>query len=667
MPLQPPSLDDRDFDQIVTEAKSLIPRYTPEWTDHNDSDPGITLVKLFAWMTDLLIYRLNQVPELHYVKFLQLLGIELQPARPAVVDLTFTVDPSGPTTVMVPRGTQVAVAGAPGQPVVFETDRALVALRAALAAIQVHDGFSFAPVNAQAGTAGASFYPFGRNAREGSALYLGFDDPGDFPDQSVELAVYVAEASGGAAVSCGLDLTAIPQPATVDWEYLHRSGQWRPVDLVRDETRAFSRSGRVELTGPGPNLRRRRVGLVDAELYWLRARLRRSQYETAPRLDTVVTNTAGATQAQTVRDEVLGGSDGSVSQQFRLANVPVVALDPPQRVATTPAAAATLKVRSVQLEVDEGSGFEVWEERDDFFDSGPADRHFTVNRTTGETTFGNGEHGRIPAANPQLPGSNIVARVYRVGGGTRGNVGAGRVTDLQSALPSVASVTNRRPSLLGSEEESVEQAKLRAPQELKSKGRAVTAEDFEQLARATPGARVRRAKALPLTHPRFPEAQVPGVVTVLVVPDTDAPNPLPNETTLRAVCAWLDRHRLLTTEVHVAPPHYRKLTIEADVAVEATADLGEVKQAVEDRLTRYFHPLHGGEDGLGWGFGDDVYFSDVARVVLSTPGVDRIRDNNLFIWLDADRFGPCEDVAMRDLDLLYTEGHQIDVSYRERA
>ena len=83
MPLQAPTLDDRNYAQIVAEAKALIPRYVPEWTDFNESDPGITLVQLFAWMTDMLLYRLNQTPERNYIKFLQLLGIELQPAQPA--------------------------------------------------------------------------------------------------------------------------------------------------------------------------------------------------------------------------------------------------------------------------------------------------------------------------------------------------------------------------------------------------------------------------------------------------------------------------------------------------------------------------------------------------------------------------------------------------------
>ena len=76
MPLQAPNLDDRRFADLFNEAKSLIPRYAPEWTDHNESDPGITFLELDAWLHETLLFRLNQLPERHYIKFLQLLGID---------------------------------------------------------------------------------------------------------------------------------------------------------------------------------------------------------------------------------------------------------------------------------------------------------------------------------------------------------------------------------------------------------------------------------------------------------------------------------------------------------------------------------------------------------------------------------------------------------------
>src|SRR5690349_19665567 len=117
MPLTAPNLDNRQFADIVAEAKTLIPRYAPEWTNFNETDPGITLVELFGWMTEILVYRLNQVPDRNYIKFLQLIGIELEPARPASTELTFSLSRDN-LSVIVPLGTQVAAQNSTGQPVI---------------------------------------------------------------------------------------------------------------------------------------------------------------------------------------------------------------------------------------------------------------------------------------------------------------------------------------------------------------------------------------------------------------------------------------------------------------------------------------------------------------------------------------------------------------------
>ena len=89
MTLQTPKLDDRKFQDIVSEARSKIPLYCPKWTDYNLSDPGITVIEMFAWMVDMLLYRLNRVPDKNYIKFMDMIGIRLEPPKPAVVDVTF--------------------------------------------------------------------------------------------------------------------------------------------------------------------------------------------------------------------------------------------------------------------------------------------------------------------------------------------------------------------------------------------------------------------------------------------------------------------------------------------------------------------------------------------------------------------------------------------------
>src|SRR5712691_1556223 len=147
MPLEAaiPTIDDRSYDSLLLEVRTRIARYTPEWTpvwtDVNDNDPGITMVQVFAWLAEILTYRMSKVPELNYIKFLQLLGIELNPAEAAQAEVTFPVKPDHPESfVIVPARTQVT-AEAPdgGPPLVFETERALTALTASLASVQAFD------------------------------------------------------------------------------------------------------------------------------------------------------------------------------------------------------------------------------------------------------------------------------------------------------------------------------------------------------------------------------------------------------------------------------------------------------------------------------------------------------------------------------------------------
>src|SRR6185503_19610846 len=124
MSLPVPNLDDRSWKQIVDEAVRLIPRYCPEWTNHNSSDPGITLLELYAWMTEMTLYRLNKVPEKNFLTFLDLIGVRLLPPEPAKVVLQF--EPAEGVDLILPAGTQVATLQAGGgEPVTFETQKDL--------------------------------------------------------------------------------------------------------------------------------------------------------------------------------------------------------------------------------------------------------------------------------------------------------------------------------------------------------------------------------------------------------------------------------------------------------------------------------------------------------------------------------------------------------------
>jgi predicted phage baseplate assembly protein len=660
MPLTAPNLDDRQFADIVAEAKTLIPRYAPEWTNFNEGDPGITMVELFAWMTEILTYRLNQVPELNYIKFLQLIGIELMPAQPARAEVTFSLSRTDLASVTIPKGTQLAAADSSGQSVIFELDDALIAIGASLAAVQTMSGSGYTTQTNKNNTSGQWFYPFSQTPQPGDALLLGFSSSIAFPTDQINLAVTLYQSSLTAPVL--MSGAALPPPATIVWEYWN-GAQWASINIDSDGTRAFSQDGHILFPGPGSALVAAPMGNVSAGLYWIRARIQAANYETPPQVAAVLTNTGRATQAITFTGEVLGRSDGTPDQTFQVTNTPVVVLDTPLSVSNSDGTNVT--VTSIQLTIDEGQGFMTWQEVGDFFSSGPNDRVFMFDRNTGQVTLGSGEHGRIPVANQGNPNGSVVAQSYRAGGGSQGNVAAGAISQIQSYVPSISTVQNLQAATGGTDEQTVDDAKQNAGMALQSKSRAVTADDFTYLATQAPGANVKRALALPLYHPDFPNGQIPGVVTVIVVPNSPAAQPMPNQTTLQAVCQYLDAHRLLTSELYVAGPVYRTIQVQAPLVVSGSFDLATVKNAAQAALSTFFDPLKGGQDGTGWPFGGTVYYSDVYRVLLDVAGVLRIQNNQLLLLLDGETQTFCRDVPINPSELLSNDpaGHIITAAY----
>jgi hypothetical protein len=121
---------------------------------------------------------------------------------------------------------------------------------------------------------------------------------------------------------------------------------------------------------------------------------------------------------------------------------------------------------------------------------------------------------------------------------------------------------------------------------------------------------------------------------------------------------------LLTSEVYVVGPIYRKVKIQVQLVVQPSDDLAVVKNSVQTNLTTFFHPLRGGT-GTGWPFGGPIYYSDVYRIIIQTEGVQRIKDNQLLVVLDGQLQTFCRDVPINPGELLYNDpdGHQVDVSY----
>jgi predicted phage baseplate assembly protein len=647
-----PQIDDRRYDDIVTEIRTRIARYAPEWqpgdsawTDVNDNDPGVTIAQVYAWLAEMLIYRMNKVPVLNYIKFLELIGIELRAAEPAIAEVAFPVKTTHPNpTVIVPLRAQLSAdPGDGGPPLIFESVRAITCWRATLDAVYASDGYSYTDVSAANANAIDGFQPFGPQARAGSELALGFLDTAPLPAGELDLAIVVqTDGSGAAFLGCG---TPMYPPATLVWEYWD-GARWQALDLLKDETLAFTRSGHVHVRIPAGGITNKtKLTTSPKEIahYWIRARLDVSQYEIVPALLAVRTNTVQVEQAETIGNEILGGSDGSRNQTFQLGNKPVVA------------GSLTLQIQQSDV------GYETWKEVEDLFGAGPQDLVYMLDRTTGSIRTGDGVNGEIPVAYVANPAANVLALEYRTGGGKRGNVKAGVIDTLVTPITGIDdnAIGNLQAAYDGREEETIDEAKVRAPQSIRSRNRAVTAEDFEYL--AMQAGNVKRAKALPMFHPQFPDTEVPGSVSVIVVPDSDDPAPLPSDGLLQTVCACLDARRLVTTELYVMKPTYVQVSIRTSVVVSDDADLAEVSQAIVATLLSYFHPLRGGEDGQGWPFGATIYYSRVYQHVFGVEGVASI--TTLTIVVDGDEKPACTDVPIAAHALVYSTEHAVIVSY----
>jgi len=301
--------------------------------------------------------------------------------------------------------------------------------------------------------------------------------------------------------------------------------------------------------------------------------------------------------------------------------------------------------------------WEEWQRVEDFERSAWEDRHYTLAPETGELTFGNGQNGRVPERMKK-----IRAKYYRTSLGAAGNLAAGlewRVAHLEGAG---LRGQNAQAASAGRDPEPVEDSKLRAQKEFNTRFRAITSEDFEQLALATPGLRVARARALPNFHPEFRCVQMPGNVTVVVVPRIrgEAVAPAPSTGFLQTVKQHLENHRLVTTTVHVLAPDYVAIAVSCKVFIKKKNDAGQVRQRVLQTLQNFLHPLKGGPDNNGWPFSRPVYASEIYQKIDQVEGVDHVVN----VKLDAEALQQRgkKIITLPANALAYSGAHKIEVA-----
>ena len=343
------------------------------------------------------------------------------------------------------------------------------------------------------------FQPFAAVSDEGAALYLGWDrklpnDPLAIYLQLADVGPTLADDSFRNTARAHGELNdgrpdadwlrgwyaerdaAWEAEQRVVWEYF--DGQkWVPL-VVIDGTKNLTQSGFLEFVVPEDMAATIKFA---EERHFMRARLEMGGYVRQPRIQRVLTNTVEAANVFTLRDEVMGSSDGNPAQTFLLSQGPVLAGEVIEVLEKdSPSAEELFELGDGACRPNTGGGgFWVrWRAVESFFDSQPSSRHYLRDGLQRRFTFGDGKQGKVP---PQAH-NNIVCRRYQIGGGVRGNVNPMTLTQLTRAVAYVERVYNATAAAGGSDAETVEEAKARAPMMLKSRDRAVTAEDFEALA-----------------------------------------------------------------------------------------------------------------------------------------------------------------------------------------
>jgi predicted phage baseplate assembly protein len=614
-------LDERSHAELIAEARRRVAILCPELAVNGHADPTAALIELFTWMTGLAVERLGRVPDKLHVALLDLLGIELDGPAAARTELRMRLSAPPAEPLEIRAGTEAGTLRTPSQEsIVFGTTDTFVIEPLLPAAYLVQRAGAAKEIGVADGIAyptGPDQIPFSRQPQTGDALYLGFE--GSLSRLLMRISMEASMARGAGVK---------PDDPPLRWEMSQGNGAWAQVDVLEDLTGGFNYgSGTVEVQcGVGSGTE----AIAGRRLHWLRCRIAETTrvagepavYTQAPEIYQITAAPIGAllpAEHSTVEtEELLGVSDGTPGQTFTTRFAPVLSLAPGET-----------------LEVKTGDGdWEPWEQRDSFAGSAPGDPHFGMDLVHGHIRLGPelraadggvSLHGAIPAK-----GALVRMCRYRHGGGRTGNVGGGAISVLRSALPGVASVSNPRPALGGVDPESLESARSRSALQIRTRYRAVTAEDYEFLAtEASP----RVARALRVTDDQ------PGV-TLRILPRVDPADRRltfeelsPDELLLEEIRRYIDARKLPGTPLRLLPMRFRAVSVVVNLQVGPRADAQRIERHVRDQLYTYLNPMIGGTPGAkggGWPPGRSLNQGELYAIMHAFDAVEAVKILRLY-------------------------------------
>jgi len=315
MALLLPNLDDKPFQQIVEEARPLIPSNAPEWTDHNVHDPGITFTELFAWLAEISHYRLNRTSAASYERFFSLMGVTPESAQAAQVSVAFEFDPLS-QGLLIPANTKMWAIGVEDVPFQTLADQYLTKAKIKRVVTDA-GGRQIVQTTAEINEAG-HYEAFGPSPTAGDFLRLEFHNWFDEPRGQLQVTLF--EDDLPVRTPLPQKPGAFEPSAKIRWEYRSDAPdvageQWTELKVIDDGTLSFSRSGDVVFESPTEPAARRHKEL--------RAVVIEGWFEIPPRIVTIRTNTMRARQVETIVNEDLGPGLGTADQLVRLKKSPL--------------------------------------------------------------------------------------------------------------------------------------------------------------------------------------------------------------------------------------------------------------------------------------------------------------------------------------------------------
>ncbi len=644
------NLNNRSLEDILDEAKKQIMYLSTQWTNFQESDPGITLVELFAWLKFVQHEYLNRMSPGVKIKFLKLLDIVMHKNKGSEAYLEVS---DVAKDVPVPVRTQWKSGN-----MTFENLHHHTLINSKILNVSFENPEFPSEEEYYKFDGSRVFFLFGkdidRKNDKGAVRRFTINFDSEFPENSIVSLYFSVYISRGLKRNLIRSSDKFENMAEVKWEYYGtENGEtgWHEIEILKDHTYNFLFSGIIKMRLNGKTIP------LEGE-YKIRASLVYDEYDYPPRINNILTNVFKVCQNDTkCENVVIKKEDVLLNRTFRVPNhlavygrsviyfkkhggwvktdVPTFRSDMVSGELTvdvsgiwdlikdlahneeafmivshdksiknklclgsgTSISAQTVKINAADIlhgdfeimisEIIDGEEiFYKWDNVNDFFSSGKYDRHYVIDKGRDILIFGDHDHGMAP----RVGNDNIQLCALRYTFGVNSNIKEGMINSVVSGNKTLnkARVAQITPATGGEDEETLAHAEARAANLFSSPGRAVTKKDYEDLVKKTPGLMFTNVKVLP-GYMEGEDVYKQNCITVAVRWNRKVGLTLPKSFE-KNIMNQINKYRLINTKIKIVSPEYVGLIISGEMVVDSF--YRESDGFIEKEITNFIEEIN---------------------------------------------------------------------------